>query len=150
MRNFIAAALFIIAATPKSATSQTNSDIPIEISIDNVRNKKGKILVSIFKTEKSFDQEKPEVQQTFSKKEIKGGKFKTTLLLPPGTYGIAILDDENSDKEMNYNLLGMPKEGYGFSNFYHSGYSKPKFSNFSFKLSKGKKILSGIKLRYFD
>jgi uncharacterized protein (DUF2141 family) len=149
MRKIVAAALFSTVLLANSTQAQTTATIPVEVSIDNVKSQKGNILISVFKNEHSFNKEKPDYEKVYSKKDIKKGKFKTTLHLAPGTYGIAILDDENADKKMNYNLLGMPKEGYGFSNFYHSGYSKPKFSNFSFKLEKGKKILKAIKLRYF-
>lgn len=148
MNQFIIAAVFSALVSPFSLLGQTDK-VPVEVSIDNLRSSKGNIIVSVFKNEKSFEQETPEFERFFSKKEIKKGKFKTTLLLPPGTYGIAILDDENEDRKMNYSLIGIPQEGYGFSDFEHTGYSKPKFSNFAFKLKKGKKILKAIKLRYF-
>lgn len=34
----------------------------------------------------------------------------------PGVYAIAVYHDENDDHDFNRNLLGMPTEGYGFSN----------------------------------
>lgn len=148
MNQLIVAAVFSALVSPFTILGQSEK-VPVEVSVDNLRSSKGSIVVSIFKNEKSFQQEIPDYEKSFSKKEIKKGKFNTTLLLPPGTYGIAILDDENQDRKMNYDFLGIPKEGYGFSNFEHTGYSKPKFSNFAFKLNKGKKTLKGIKLRYF-
>lgn len=149
MNKFIIAAVFTATVVPLNLISQSESKVPVEVSIENVKGLSGNIVVSIFKSEKSFNNEKPDYKKSFSKKEIKKGKFKTTLHLSPGTYGIAVLDDVNEDRKMNYSLFGVPKEGYGFSDFYHTGFSKPKFSNFSFKLFKGKKILKAIKLRYF-
>ena len=58
----------------------------------------------------------------------------TSVELPSGTYGIAVLDDENSNDKMDYALM-MPKEGFGFSNFYLTGLSKPKFEQFKFGVS---------------
>jgi uncharacterized protein (DUF2141 family) len=34
----------------------------------------------------------------------------------PGTYAIAVYHDENNDHDFNRNFLGIPTEGYGFSN----------------------------------
>jgi uncharacterized protein (DUF2141 family) len=36
--------------------------------------------------------------------------------VPYGNYAIVVFHDENRDGEFNQNWLGMPKEGFGFSN----------------------------------
>jgi len=79
---------------------------------------------------------------------MNNGKLKATVYLPEGTYGIAVLDDKNKDNEMNYTMLGMPKEGFGFANYYHSGFSYPKFSDFAFQHQKAKNKPATVKLRY--
>jgi len=81
-------------------------------------------------------------------KNMNNGKLKATVYLPEGTYGIAVLDDKNKDNEMNYTMLGMPKEGFGFANYYHSGFSYPKFSDFAFQHQKAKNKPATVKLRY--
>lgn len=63
----------------------------------------------------------------------------------PGTYGVALLDDEDSDTKMDYGLV-MPKEGFGFSDYYHTGWSSPKFDDFKFELNGNKSIK--IQIRY--
>ncbi len=68
--------------------------------------------------------------------------------LEPGTYGLALLDDENYDSKMNYSFLGMPVDGFGFSNYYLSGMSKPKFESFKFTISKDSKLKIETKFRY--
>jgi uncharacterized protein (DUF2141 family) len=35
--------------------------------------------------------------------------------IPPGTYAIAVIHDENSHGKLDTNRLGVPTEGYGFS-----------------------------------
>ncbi|MCC6370579.1 MAG: DUF2141 domain-containing protein, partial [Bacteroidia bacterium] len=66
--------------------------------------------------------------------------------LKPGVYGIAILDDENTNEKMDYGWF-LPKEGFGFSDYYHSNMSHPKFESFDFVLKKEAKKVE-IKLRY--
>jgi len=34
----------------------------------------------------------------------------------PGLYAVALYHDENNDKHFNRTMLGLPEEGYGFSN----------------------------------
>ncbi len=36
--------------------------------------------------------------------------------IKPGTYAINVFHDENSNKKMETNFIGIPVEGYGFSN----------------------------------
>lgn len=36
--------------------------------------------------------------------------------VPPGNYGIAAIDDENSNARLDRDFLGIPKEGFGFAN----------------------------------
>jgi uncharacterized protein (DUF2141 family) len=36
--------------------------------------------------------------------------------LKPGRYAVAVYHDENDNGELDTNLLGIPTEGYGFSN----------------------------------
>ena len=53
--------------------------------------------------------------------------------LASGNYAIAILHDENNDGKMNTNFLGIPKEGYGFSNNVMGTFGPPTFSKASFQ-----------------
>ena len=95
----------------------------------------------------NFENEKPSYTKRISKKELKNSNLSITYTdIKPGTYGVAILDDENNNTKMDYGLI-LPKEGFGFSDYYHSGMTQPKFKNFSFTLTNVSKVVN-IKLRY--
>jgi uncharacterized protein (DUF2141 family) len=47
--------------------------------------------------------------------------------LPPGDYGVAAIHDENRNAKLDRNLIGIPKEGFGFANNPHVGLSAPAF-----------------------
>jgi uncharacterized protein (DUF2141 family) len=66
--------------------------------------------------------------------------------IKPGTYGVVILDDENNNHKMDYGWI-LPQEGFGFSNYVHSGMIKPKLSKFSFTITKDTKEIE-IKVKY--
>ena len=131
-----------------SVINSLGQEFPVEFKIDNLKNSDGNIIVSVYEDSKSFDEGMPLFRQTISKKEnMNNGTFVGQLLIPKGVYGLVFLDDENGDGEMTNNLLGLPKEGFGFSNFYLSGFKKPKFSDFSFTHTENSEIIE-VRLRY--
>ncbi len=55
--------------------------------------------------------------------------------LPPGEYAIAAFHDEDRDGDLNTNLLGMPTEGYGFSNDARGMFGPPGFDAAAFTIN---------------
>ena len=119
----------------------------ITIEITNIRNNKGKILLAVFKDHNSFKKENVFIEKNYPKTDLKSGSMTIKIMLAPGTYGISILDDENNDGEMDYRLIRIPKEGYGFSNYYHTGLSRPKFEDFDFYMNNKNKTVT-VKMKY--
>ncbi len=68
--------------------------------------------------------------------------------LPTGNYAIAILHDENDDMKMNTNFLGLPKEGYGFSNNVMGAFGPPGYNKANFNYTAGTATAISIKARY--
>lgn len=140
--------ILLFALILLSGNHAFSQDVSFKFEINNLRKPEGSIIISVYKDSESFDDGKPWMHKTISKKEnIKNGTFKAQLLLPPGEYGLVFVDDENNDGEMTNNFIGIPKEGFGFSNFYLSGFKKPKFSDFSFSLDDDTEPVQ-IRLRY--
>jgi len=67
--------------------------------------------------------------------------------IPPGTYAITVIHDENTDGKLDTNWLGIPKEGYGFSNDVKALLGAPPFSAASFQYDGGTLELT-ISLHY--
>jgi uncharacterized protein (DUF2141 family) len=85
------------------------------IEIDALRNNKGQVCANIYKSSKGFPQDKTKV---FQSKCVKIGETLTVVSfenLPAGNYAVAVIHDENGDREMNSDDLGIPLEGFGFS-----------------------------------
>jgi uncharacterized protein (DUF2141 family) len=120
----------------------------VEVTVINIRNPKGQIVIGAFRDDPSFQKEEPPVSKKFVKKDIVTGQMTLRFSLEPGLWGLSLLDDENMTGLMEYNFLGIPKEGFGFSDYYHTGLTKPKFSSFSFNLEPGQKKKITIKVRY--
>jgi uncharacterized protein (DUF2141 family) len=53
--------------------------------------------------------------------------------IPPGSYAMAVIDDEDMNDKLDTNWLGVPTEGYGFSNDATGVLGPPLFAAASFK-----------------
>jgi len=143
MMLIIYSALFIANLLAPNELTQN-----VEVRVTGIRNNKGSIIISVFKNQASFEKEKPFLSKKFDKKEIHNEQLIAKFYLEEGIYGFALLDDENNDAKMEYSFLGIPQEGFGFSNYYHSGFTKPKFETFKLEINKQIINKSTMKIRY--
>jgi len=120
----------------------------VEVTITGIRSDNGQIAIGVFKDNETFQKEDAFLDKQFVKKDISEGKMIVKFSLDPGIYGISLLDDENSNGKMEYNFFGIPKEGFGFSDYYHKGITKPKFDAFKFSISNGQTKKITIRIRY--
>lgn len=118
-------------------------NIDLQIYIKNIKSNKGDIIVGLYNNKKDFTKKVYKNQVVKAKKGEVKAVFKN---LPNGTYAIAILHDENSNGKMDFNLLGIPKEDYGFSNNAKGVLSAPSFKKASFKINKNLNLVQVIDL----
>ena len=118
----------------------------LDVKITDVRNAKGNFVLGFYKDEKSFNKREPFMRKQVDKTNLKNGVVHFKLTMPPGTYGIALLDDENKNGKMDYGFL-LPTEGFGFSEYFHKGLSSPKFESFDFNMASANKTVV-IKVKY--
>ena len=128
------------------------SSIPVmaqslNITIENIRSSEGTINLAFFRDHESYLGEKPFMCKKYSKQSVANGCLLVCVEMEPGHCGIVLLDDENNDDRMEYNWLGMPREGFGFSDFYAKGFRKPVFSDFDFIMTDSTKNIH-IVIRY--
>ena len=120
----------------------------LNIQVSGIRNSSGNIRLAFYSNSQSFDDEKPLFIRTVPKKDIAKNNMKISYSdLKPGVYGIAVLDDENVNEKMDYGWV-LPKEGFGFSDYYHKGMTRPKFDSFDFVLTNNDLKTVEIKIRY--
>ena len=67
--------------------------------------------------------------------------------IPPGTYALAVIHDENMDGKLEANWVGAPTEGYGFSNDAKALMIAPSFDAASFPYN-GRTLELTISLNY--
>jgi uncharacterized protein (DUF2141 family) len=120
----------------------------IKLTITSLRNDKGFVLVNLFKEGVGFPDE---AGKAFRKDKVVIYNKRAVIIfpeLPAGNYAIAILHDENNDQVMNKSRLGLPKEGYGFSNNVMAAFGPPSYKKASFSHSINSLTEVSIRARY--
>lgn len=67
--------------------------------------------------------------------------------LKPGKYAFKFFHDENNNNKLDVNWIGIPKEGFGFSNNPTMTFGPPSFGKTIFDLKESKLI--GCRPKYF-
>ena len=117
--------------------------------IHNIKTSTGVLRIGVFDSEEGFKSEKSCIYIKSKKSAMVNDELIVDLKLQPGTYGISVLDDENDDGKMNWKYFTIPREGFGFADYYHTGLKKPRFHNFSFTIDRDEKKCMIVKMRYF-
>lgn len=105
----------------------------IELTITNIRNASGQVLVSVFNREQGFPSDSTQAFRTYI---VEAREPKLTLNinnLPYGEYAIALVHDENRNLLLDYNLVGAPVEGYAATGS-NRRFSAPRFQFSKFSL----------------
>ncbi len=67
--------------------------------------------------------------------------------VPPGTYGAAVFQDVDNNKDLKTNFLGMPQEPIGFSNDARIRLGPPSYSDAQFQVNVNQETIVKIILR---
>lgn len=103
----------------------------INIKVINIKNIKGVLRVGIINKEKDF----PYDAFMGKKVHISGDSVNVKFAdLTPGEYAVVVHHDENSNDKLDKNVLGVPLEGYCFSNNVKAFVTPPKFKYVKFTL----------------
>jgi uncharacterized protein (DUF2141 family) len=142
-RLLLAALAALASARPAGAGGQT-----ITVTVARLRNTRGVLECTLF-TERGFPMH-PELGAGQQHASIRPDRTATCRFdgVPPGTYAVGVMHDENANGKMDFNWLHMPAEGYGFSNNHTHAFSAPRWKESCFTLEPGTDVVLEIRLRY--
>ena len=106
----------------------------LEIHVTGFRNEKGKAGGTVFASPDGWPEanDKALVHGGFP---IENNQATEEFQIPPGTYAVAVIHDENSNHKLDRNFLGIPKEGFGFANNPRVLLTAPPFAAASVQVS---------------
>jgi len=121
------AVLFLLASLGGARAAE------LTITIDGIRNDRGHIMLTVYGSAEEWLKESPSGHDRSLKAGT--GSVAVTLDLPPGTYAAAAYQDENDNGKFDRNFIGIPLEGYAFSNGARPFlFTAPSFATASFTL----------------
>lgn len=122
----------ILAILPAMAPAQAPCP-GIHINILNIRNSTGTVACALFESPEGFPTEVLHSATNVMVIKIRKSQARCDFEdIPPGTYAIAVIHDENMNGKLDTNALGIPTEGYGFSRDAKALLGVPAFSAASF------------------
>jgi uncharacterized protein (DUF2141 family) len=128
-------------------TSSPVAESSVRVTVHNLRNEKGVILLSLYASGEGFPSDASKAVK-LAKVKVAGAQTEVVLEgIPAGSYAIALLHDENNNGKMDTGMFGIPKEGYGASNDAKAVLGPPSFDDARFE-HKGNTHLQ-IKMKYF-
>lgn len=136
----IYAALALAATMPAFAQDSAPPQDVLRVHLDGFRNDKGKVHCSIFndKYPAAFPEREDKWFKDAGAPSIRNAYAEVDFAaLPPGRYALVCYHDENSNGKFDESMLGMPKEGYCFSNNVKPTLSAPKFNECAFDYKGG-------------
>jgi uncharacterized protein (DUF2141 family) len=105
---------------------ETPTTCKLIVHVDGFRNQKGDAGVTVFKSPDGWPEDNDKAFM-HGGHPITGAATAVELQLPAGRYAVAALHDENSNHKLDRNMIGWPKEGFGFSNNPKVNLSAPSF-----------------------
>jgi len=117
------------------------------LQLKNIRNKNGVIYVFLYNYENQYPRA-PLTYYKVKKTNVKNGylKVKVSDVAFNSKYAITLIDDESDNEDLD-RVLGIPTEGFGFSNNIRPLFSLPKYNELLFNFNAEKTI--PIDLQYF-
>jgi uncharacterized protein (DUF2141 family) len=125
----------VLAGFPAAALAQSPSSScnGIHIKILNIRNSTGTAACALFESPDGFPIEFLHYATNIMAIKIRDTHARCDFLyIPPGTYALAVIHDENMNGKLDTKWFGIPTEGYGFSNKANAVFGPPSFSAASF------------------
>jgi uncharacterized protein (DUF2141 family) len=139
------------AAWPAAALAQDCTGTPsatrLIVTVSNVRAAQGLIAVTLYADDpRRFLARRGSLY--VGRVPARAGVTRVCIHVPaPGIYGLAVYHDADANRRFNRNAIGLPAEGYGFSNNAATIFGLPRFSSVRLSVPRDG-FQTAVRLRY--
>ena len=118
-----------LLALPPPTAFAASTDCPgLHVQVRDIRNSTGSVACALFESAAGFPIEFLHYATQVVVINIRASQARCDFEdLPPGTYAVAVIHDENMNGKLDTNWAGIPTEGYGFSNDAKAWLGAPTF-----------------------
>jgi uncharacterized protein (DUF2141 family) len=118
----------------------------LTVTFAGLRSDKGKLSAALYSEKDAWPDGKASVEVDIPPRE---GEIRYTFKnVSPGRHAISAFHDENANGKFDTTFIGLPKEGFAFSNDAKPGLSSPSFDTAAFTVGDGPAVLT-IHLDYW-
>lgn len=115
-----------------SAKADFSKNGNLNVKIDGLRNQKGQVCISLYNNSRGFPDKSDRVLQKQCVKAAADPLVVKFSNLKLGSYAAVVMHDEDNNGTVNQDDLGIPLEGFGFSQNPEIINSAPKFGDAAF------------------
>jgi uncharacterized protein (DUF2141 family) len=144
----LAIALFLLIAIRPETAKCTGSQDGIRVVVKGLRNDRGRVGCSLFNRPDGFPRDRKKQFRGMWVQKHNGVAECNFVGVPAGKYAVTVLDDTNDNGKMDFNFLGLPSKGYGFSNDAPATFSAPSFDDSSFTYNGAGTLIVPINIVY--
>lgn len=119
----------------------------LTLNIKNLKSENGSIRIAIWDQAQGFPKDYTTSIEQVSIAATKDAQI-TLKNLKTARYAIAVFHDANNDEDLNTNRLGIPSEGFGFSNNPRIILGPPTYRKCNFKVTEGQNVTKNIFLKH--
>jgi uncharacterized protein (DUF2141 family) len=139
MLRFTQLSALLLAAAGAAAGAQAAT---IDVHVTRVAGGKGSIRVAVCDRERFLKQ----CAYTASMPAREGENVIAVPGVPKGTWAVLVYQDENGNGELDRNLIGIPKENYGFSRDAAGKFGPPGFDEAAIQVGDEATVVANVKL----
>lgn len=126
---------FFLLMIPLVAISQNK----LVIKLEGIKSSSGNLNIGVYSKALGFLKSDKAFAGVFVKAEL-GTTIATIDNLPNGTYALAVFHDQNANKKLDTNFLGIPNEPLGFSKGKLKTFGPPSFKECAFEMDKSMEL----------
>ncbi len=145
-KAWIAVMWMSLACLPLRGQEQPQTGT-LNISVVDLGHSRGQVGVLLFDAAEGFPMDRSQALRQ-ALVLIEDGRVRHTFYdLAYGRYAVSVMHDENGNNQLDTNILGIPKEGYGVSNNAKGTFGPPSFDKAAFTVDRPQQTIQ-IRMNY--
>jgi hypothetical protein len=151
----------IVVSCKKDVPVPPNTNIPIDdtlsvidtlgklkVDLSGMQNMNGSINFALYNNSSSFN-DPTQVYKSLSLTPTGANMSFTIDSLPEGSYAFGVFHDENNNQAIDQNWLGIPTEGFAFSNNAMGTFGPPTYAQATFVVLKNQTHVQTVALNFY-
>lgn len=145
---FVLAALGLIATPRLVAQPAAAKTGTVIVDIVGLHSAQGRVYVAMYCGEAGFPDDKKKACASKITDAQKGRVRVVFEAVRAGEFAVSMIHDENSNRTLDRNFLGIPKEGWGTSRDAKASFGPPSYSDARLELAAGEKKQVVVHVQY--